>query len=115
MARPGLAARLGDTTRASTEADAPLLASDADPIHPRRVYGELLKGSSPTTGWSSATAATSSRSRAGWWSRRGPGGWLDPGPYGCLGTGLGYAIAARLARPSAQIALMLGDGAAGCS
>ena len=28
-----------------------------------------------------------------------PGNWLDPGPYGCLGTGLGYAIAARLARP----------------
>ena len=31
-----------------------------------------------------------------------PGGWLDPGPYGCLGTGLGYAIAARVARPSAR-------------
>ena len=28
-----------------------------------------------------------------------PGCWLDPGPYGCLGTGMGYAIAARLARP----------------
>ena len=25
-----------------------------------------------------------------------PGGWLDPGPYGCLGTGLGYAIGARI-------------------
>ena len=45
----------------------------------------------------------------------GPGGWLDPGPYGCLGTGLGYAIAARLARPSAQVVLLLGDGAAGFS
>ncbi len=27
-----------------------------------------------------------------------PGGWLDPGPYGCLGAGLGSAIAARLHR-----------------
>src|SRR5262249_40381008 len=44
-----------------------------------------------------------------------PGGWLDPGPYGCLGTGLGYAIAARIARPSAQVVLLLGDGAAGVS
>jgi acetolactate synthase I/II/III large subunit len=44
-----------------------------------------------------------------------PGGWLDPGPYGCLGTGLGYAIAARLARPDAQVVLLLGDGAAGFS
>ena len=44
-----------------------------------------------------------------------PGGWLDPGPYGCLGTGLGYAIAARIARPSAEVVLLLGDGAAGFS
>ena len=25
-----------------------------------------------------------------------PGGWLDTGPYGCLGNGMGYAIAARV-------------------
>ena len=44
-----------------------------------------------------------------------PGGWLDPGPYGCLGAGLGAAIAARIARPSSQVVLLLGDGAAGFS
>jgi acetolactate synthase-1/2/3 large subunit len=44
-----------------------------------------------------------------------PGCWLDPGPYGCLGTGLGYAVAARVARPSSQVVLLLGDGAAGFS
>jgi acetolactate synthase-1/2/3 large subunit len=44
-----------------------------------------------------------------------PGGWLDPGPYGCLGAGLGAAIAARIARPSSQVVLLLGDGAAGMS
>ncbi len=44
-----------------------------------------------------------------------PGCWLDPGPYGCLGTGLGYAMAARIARPDKQVVLMLGDGAAGFS
>jgi acetolactate synthase-1/2/3 large subunit len=46
---------------------------------------------------------------------RRPGCWLDPGPYGCLGTGMGYAMAARLARPSSQVVLLLGDGAAGFS
>jgi acetolactate synthase-1/2/3 large subunit len=40
---------------------------------------------------------------------------MDPGPYGCLGTGPGYAIAARLTRPDAQVCLLLGDGAAGFS
>ncbi len=44
-----------------------------------------------------------------------PGCWLDPGPYGCLGTGLGYAIAARVAHPDRQVVVLLGDGAAGFS
>ena len=44
-----------------------------------------------------------------------PGGWLDTGPYGCLGNGLGYSMAARVARPDAQIVTLLGDGAAGFS
>ena len=30
-----------------------------------------------------------------------PGCWLDPGPFGCLGTGPGYALAAKLARSRA--------------
>ena len=46
---------------------------------------------------------------------RKPGRWLDPGPYGCLGTGPGYAMAARIAHPFSQVVLLLGDGAAGFS
>ena len=42
-----------------------------------------------------------------------PGCWMDPGPYGCLGSGPGYAIAAKLARPDRQVCLLLGDGAFG--
>ncbi len=42
-----------------------------------------------------------------------PGCWLDPGPYGCLGTGIGYAVAARLARPDRQVVAFIGDGAFG--
>jgi acetolactate synthase-1/2/3 large subunit len=45
----------------------------------------------------------------------GPGCWLDAGPYGCLGTGMGYAMAARVAHPDRQVVVMLGDGAAGFS
>ncbi len=42
-----------------------------------------------------------------------PGCWLDPGPYGCLGSGPGYALAAKLAHPQRQVVLLLGDGAFG--
>jgi acetolactate synthase-1/2/3 large subunit len=44
-----------------------------------------------------------------------PGCWLDPGPYGCLGSGPGYALAAKLAHPQRQVVLLLGDGAFGFS
>ena len=44
-----------------------------------------------------------------------PGCWLDPGPFGCLGSGPGYALAAKLANPDRQVVLLLGDGAFGFS
>ncbi len=44
-----------------------------------------------------------------------PGSWLDPGPFGCLGTGPGYALAAKLAQPERTVVLLLGDGAFGFS
>lgn len=46
---------------------------------------------------------------------RGPLSWLDPGPYGTLGVGAGFALAAKLARPSAEVWILFGDGAAGYS
>jgi acetolactate synthase-1/2/3 large subunit len=42
-----------------------------------------------------------------------PGRWMDPGPYGCLGSGPGYAIAAKLCNPDRPVILLLGDGAFG--
>lgn len=45
----------------------------------------------------------------------GPLCWLDPGPYGTLGVGAGFALAAGLVRPDAEIWLLYGDGAAGYS
>jgi acetolactate synthase I/II/III large subunit len=105
---------LRDATCAAIAEDVDLLTSDADPIHPLRVYGELSKvldDDAVVIGDGGDFVSYAGK----YVEPRRPGGWLDPGPYGCLGTGLGYAIAARLARPSAQVALLLGDGAAGLS
>jgi len=106
--------RLRAATRAALEADAPLLASDAEPVHPVRVYGELLRAlddDAVVIGDGGDFVSFAGRHV----EPRKPGRWLDPGPFGCLGTGLGYAAAARLAHPSAQVVLLLGDGAAGLS
>jgi acetolactate synthase-1/2/3 large subunit len=105
---------LQDTVKAANERDAALLAAEADPIHPARIYGELV----PRLAEDAVVIGDGGDfvSFAGKFVEpRRPGGWLDPGPYGCLGAGMGAAIAARIARPSSQVVLLLGDGAAGFS
>jgi len=105
---------LQDTVKTNAERDAELLGAEADPIHPARIYGELV----PRLAEDSVVIGDGGDfvSFAGKFVEpKRPGGWLDPGPYGCLGAGPGAAIAARLARPSAQVVLLLGDGAAGFS
>ena len=107
-------ASLQDTVALATKRDAELLGAEADPIHPARIYGELV----PRLAEDAVVIGDGGDfvSFAGKFVEpKRPGGWLDPGPYGCLGAGLGSAIAARLARPSAQCVLLLGDGAAGFS
>ncbi|MFF4775001.1 acetolactate synthase [Microtetraspora fusca] len=107
-------ATLAEASAAAIAGDAELLASDADPIHPMRIYGELgkiLADDAVVIGDGGDFVSYAGK----YVEPRNPGNWLDPGPYGCLGTGLGYSIAARLARPSSQVVLLLGDGAAGFS
>jgi len=99
---------------AAVAADASMLDSDADPIHPARIYRELGRQLSDDTvviGDGGDFVSFAGK----FVEPRRPGCWLDPGPYGCLGTGLGYAIAAGVARPSSPTVLLLGDGAAGFS
>jgi acetolactate synthase-1/2/3 large subunit len=106
--------RLREQAAATAGRDRELLESDADPIHPARVYGELrrlLVDDAVVIGDGGDFVSFAGR----FLEPARPGNWLDPGPYGCLGAGLGYAVAARLARPAAQVVLLLGDGAAGFS
>ncbi|QIX27480.1 acetolactate synthase [Nocardioides sp. JQ2195] len=105
---------LQDTVRATVERDRTLLGAEADPIHPARIYGELvprLADDAVVIGDGGDFVSFAGK----FVEPQRPGGWLDPGPYGCLGAGLGSAMAARIARPSSQVVLLLGDGAAGFS
>jgi len=106
--------QLRDTVAAATTRDLELLGAEADPIHPARIYGELvprLADDAVVIGDGGDFVSFAGK----YVEPKRPGGWLDPGPYGCLGAGLGSAIAARIARPSSQVVLLLGDGAAGFS
>jgi acetolactate synthase-1/2/3 large subunit len=97
--------------RAGEAAD---LADDRAPLHPMRVYGELaplLDRDAIVIGDGGDFVSFAGRVVDSYQ----PGCWLDPGPFGCLGSGPGYALAAKLAFPSRQVVLMLGDGALGFS
>ena len=98
-----------DEKKAGAEAE---LRSDASPIHPMRIYGELADVLDPN-----AIVIGDGGDFVSYAGRevpvREPGTWLDPGPFGCLGCGPGYAIAARCAYPDRQVALLYGDGALG--
>jgi len=90
------------------------LEDDRAPLHPMRVYGELaqvLARDAIVVGDGGDFVSYAGRVVASY----EPGCWLDPGPFGCLGSGPGYALAAKLAHPDRQVVLLLGDGAFGFS
>jgi acetolactate synthase-1/2/3 large subunit len=84
------------------------------PLHPMRIYGELaqlLDRDAIVIGDGGDFVSFAGRVIDSY----RPGCWLDPGPFGCLGSGPGYALAAKLAHPGRQVLLLLGDGAFGFS
>jgi acetolactate synthase-1/2/3 large subunit len=107
-------ARLRDQEAAAAEADRERLEAAASPILPARIYGELARQLDRD-----AVVVCDGGDFVSYAGRYvsvyEPGCWLDSGPYGCLGTGMGYAIAARVAHPDRQVVALLGDGAAGFS
>jgi acetolactate synthase I/II/III large subunit len=90
------------------------LADPRAPLHPMRIYGELaelLDRDAIVIGDGGDFVSFAGR----FVDSHRPGCWLDPGPFGCLGSGPGYALAAKLAHPERQVVLLLGDGAFGFS
>jgi acetolactate synthase-1/2/3 large subunit len=93
-------------------AELPELEDPRAPLHPMRVYGELaqvLDRDTVVVGDGGDFVSYAGRMI----DTYQPGCWMDPGPYGCLGSGPGYAMAAKLAHPERQVCLLLGDGAFG--
>jgi acetolactate synthase I/II/III large subunit len=85
-----------------------------EPLHPMRLYAELsavLDRDAIVVGDGGDFVSYAGRVVDSY----EPGCWLDPGPFGCLGSGPGYALAAKLAHPERQVVLLLGDGAFGFS
>jgi len=105
-------ARLREHENAERETERAELEDPRAPLHPMRVYGELaglLDRDAIVIGDGGDFVSFAGRVVDSY----RPGCWLDPGPFGCLGSGPGYALAAKLAHPDRQVVLLLGDGAFG--
>ncbi len=103
---------LQETESEKREAERPDFEDSRAPLHPMRIYGELAQLLDRD-----AIVVCDGGDFVSYAGRvvdsYQPGCWLDPGPYGCLGSGPGYALAAKLAHPERQVVLLLGDGAFG--
>jgi acetolactate synthase-1/2/3 large subunit len=115
---PGDASRSGwlETLRERDDAREKEIAAQADPnkapldpIHLLRTLDGALSSESVLIGDGGDFVATASYVVA----PRGPLAWLDPGVFGTLGVGAGFALAAKLCRPSSDVWLLWGDGSAG--
>ncbi len=94
--------------------DEVMTASDSSPVHPARLIAEVDRFADPDAiivGDGGDFVSFAGRLV----ERPKPGLWIDPGPFGSLGSGPGYAMAAKLARPDRQVVLLAGDGAFGFS
>jgi acetolactate synthase-1/2/3 large subunit len=107
-------ARVAEAGARAQSADAELAAAGGAPVHPARLVAEVERYCDPdaiVVGDGGDFVSFAGRLV----HRRRPGLWIDGGPYGCLGSGPGYALAAKLAHPDRQVVLLSGDGAFGFS
>ncbi|HEY4916465.1 MAG TPA: acetolactate synthase [Solirubrobacteraceae bacterium] len=114
LASEGWIAQLRAAETERREAERPELQDDRSPLHPMRLYAELgaaLDRNAIVIGDGGDFVSYAGRVVDSY----EPGCWLDPGPFGCLGSGPGYALAAKLAHPERQVVLLIGDGAFGFS
>jgi acetolactate synthase-1/2/3 large subunit len=106
--------KLREADTSSRARDQAMTQSDSSPVHPARLIAEVDRFADPDAiivGDGGDFISFAGRLI----ERQKPGLWIDPGPFGCLGSGPGYAMAAKLAHPDKQALLLSGDGAFGFS
>jgi acetolactate synthase-1/2/3 large subunit len=88
------------------------LANDKPPIHPYRLASEIARALPD-----GAIVAADGGETSSWMDMvaRVPGGghWMSHGYLGCLGTGMPFAIAAKVAHPERPVLCIVGDGSVG--
>ncbi|HEU4759208.1 MAG TPA: thiamine pyrophosphate-binding protein, partial [Dehalococcoidia bacterium] len=110
--RDGWLEALGAAREARSRAFAPVLDSDATPIHPHRLGHDIASFLDDD-----AIVVADGGEAADWIGSAlkltRPGCFLSHGYLGCLGVGLPFGAAAKLAFPGRQVLVVTGDGSVG--
>jgi len=87
-------------------------AKTESPIHPARMAREVVQALEPD-----AIVAADGGETASWianaFKASQPGSFISHGYLGCLGIGLPFALAAKVAHPNRQVVCVIGDGSVG--
>ena len=88
------------------------LARETGPVHPYRLVTEIARALP-----AGAIVAADGGETSTWMEMAaevdGGGRWMSHGYLGCLGTGLPFAIAAKVAHPDRPVLCVIGDGSVG--
>jgi acetolactate synthase-1/2/3 large subunit len=91
----------------------PKLTSNEMPIHPYRVYWDLMKTLDRRKTIVVPDAGTPRDALSAFWESLIPGGYINYGKDHMLGAGMGLAMGAKLARPGKTVVHIGGDAAFG--
>ncbi|MGR9251275.1 thiamine pyrophosphate-requiring protein [Rhizobium leguminosarum] len=91
----------------------PLLTSDSMPISPYRVVWEIMQAIDPKTSIVTHDAGNPRDQFCPFYVATTPGSYIGWGKTTQLGSGLGFAIGAKLARPDATVVNLMGESAFG--
>ncbi|WP_246413288.1 thiamine pyrophosphate-requiring protein [Rhizobium indicum] len=111
--RPRPAAEIAAIREAFMEKWMPLLTSDSTPISPYRVVWEIMQTIDPRNSIVTHDAGNPRDQFCPFYVASSPGSYIGWGKTTQLGSGLGFAIGAKLARPEATVVNLMGESAFG--
>jgi acetolactate synthase-1/2/3 large subunit len=91
----------------------PLLTADSEPISPYRVVWEIMQVVDPSNSVVTHDAGNPRDQFSPFYEAVVPGSYIGWGKTTQLGSGLGFALGAKLARPNATVVNLMGESAFG--
>jgi acetolactate synthase-1/2/3 large subunit len=111
--RPGIADAIRRLRAAFMDQWMPLLTADTVPISPYRVVWEIMQAVDPVETIVTHDAGNPRDQFSPFYEATVPGGYIGWGKTTQLGSGLGFALGAKLARPDATVINLMGEAAFG--